>query len=206
MPTPISVANTAFREVSVQETKNRGGMDSVSIRLRGVASALAAAKATYRRAGKYGSYSTMGIETIDSTDSGPVAEISITLLGFIDAVDSQNGVVSITDDISAQSVTINTDADENITFNYFSQTTSVRYISRTAQSPRNTKYPGVVPSAVATGTLFQPNPPKYTGSISGRYKLVGRLISFQRERIADNVWAVAETWSNLIEPVQEVGT
>jgi|AntAceMinimDraft_5_1070358.scaffolds.fasta_scaffold00676_2 hypothetical protein len=206
MPTPISVANTAFREVSVQETKNRGGMDSVSIRLRGAASALAAAKATYRRAGRYGSYRTMGIETIDSTESGPVAEINITILGFIDTIDSQNGVVSITDDISAQSVTINTDDDENITFNYFAQKTSVRYISRTEQSPRNTKYPGIVPSAIPTDTLFQPNPPKYTGSISGRYKLVGRLISFQRERIADNVWAVAETWSNLIEPVQEVGT
>jgi len=204
MPTPISVANTAFREVSVQETKNRGGMDSVSIRLRGAASALSSARAAYRRAGQYGTYKTMAIETIDSTDSGPVAEINLTLLGFIDAIDSKNGVVAVTDDISGQSVTINTDASENITFNYFAQTTSVRYISRTKDAPRNTRYPGVVPSSIATGTLFQPNPPKYTGSISGRYKLVGRLISFQRERVADNVWAVAETWANLIEPVQQV--
>jgi hypothetical protein len=53
------------------------------------------------------------------------------------------------------------------------------------------------------GLLRQPNPPKYTGSIAGKYKLEGVLAGFQRTRIAKAVWAVTETWKNLVEPEDE---
>ena len=201
MPTPISVGTTTCREVSVQEARSRTSFDTVTITLRGATSNLAAAKAQYRAGGTYGGYSNMRIETIDSTDRGPVCDLTLTLLGFIDNSATPNDPISITDDIAGESVTITTSADENVTFRYFAQTTSVRYIARQREAPRNTKYPGIVPSTIPTGTLFQPNPPNYTGGTNGRYRFEGRLVSFQRERIAQDVWAVVETWANLIEPV-----
>jgi hypothetical protein len=200
MPTPIGKGTTTFREVSVQETVSRSGLDGLTVVLRGINSGLAAEKAKWKRGTRHTNYPNMYLETKDSIDRGPVAELTLNFIGYIDAT-SDNGIVDIEDSISSQSVTINTDADENISFRYFAQATTVRWIYRGIYSPTRPLFPGIVPSSLPTNLLFQPDPPKYTGSISGRYKPVGRLAQFTRTRLAPSVWAVVESWENLIEPV-----
>jgi len=200
MPTPIGKGTTTFREVSVQETVSRSGLDGLTVVLRGIHSGLATEKAKWKRGANYTGYKNMYLETKDSIDRGPVAELTLNFIGYIDST-SDNGVVDIEDSISSQSVTINTTDDENISFRYFAQATTVRWIYRGSESPARPRFPGVVPSSIPTNLLFQPDPPKYTGSISGRYEPVGRLAQFTRTRLAPSVWAVVESWENLIEPV-----
>lgn len=142
----------------------------------------------------------MYLETKDSIDRGPVAELTLNFIGFIDAT-SDNGVVDIEDSITSQSVTINTSDDENVSFRYFAQATTVRWIFRGKDLPVRPRFPGIVPSTIPTNLLFQPDPPNYKGSISGRYNPIGRLAQFTRTRLAPSVWAVVESWENLIEPV-----
>jgi hypothetical protein len=199
MPTPAGKGTTSFREVSVQETVSRSGMDGLTVVLKGIHSALSATKATWTRGKTYPGYPNMFLETKDSIDRGPVAELTLNFIGFIDAT-IDNGVVDIEDSISEQSVTLNTDADENVSFKYFAQVTTVRWLYRGSAMPRTPKFPGVVPSSIPTNMLFQPDPPNYSGSISGRYEPVGRLAQFTRTRLAPSVWAVVESWENLIEP------
>jgi hypothetical protein len=199
MPTPVGKGTTTFREVSVQETVSRSGLDGLTVLLRGIHSGLATEKAKWKRGAKYTGYPNMYLETKDSIDRGPVAELTLNFIGYIDST-SDDGVVDIEDSISSQSVTINTTDDENISFRYFAQATTVRWIYRGSTSPTRPRFPGIVPSSIPTNLLFQPDPPKYTGSISGRYEPVGRLAQFARTRLAPSVWAVVESWENLIEP------
>lgn len=203
MPTPISVSNTAFREVSTQETVSRSGLDGLTVILKGAASALQAERNKWKRGDTYPGYRNMYLETKDSTHSGPVANLILSFIGFIDSPTS-NVVVDIDDSITAQSVTLNTDEDENVNFRYFAQSATTRWISRGANPPARPRFPGIVPSTIPTDYLFAPDPPNYIGSISGRYKATGRLVQFQRTRLAPSVWAVVETWENLIEPTSEL--
>jgi hypothetical protein len=199
MPTPVGKGTTTFREVSVQETVSRSGLDGLTVVLRGIHSGLTVEKKKWKRGASYTGYSNMYLETKDSIDRGPVAELTLNFIGFIDAT-SDNGVVDIEDSITSQSVTINTSDDENVSFRYFAQATTVRWIFRGKDLPVRPRFPGIVPSTIPTNLLFQPDPPNYKGSISGRYNPIGRLAQFTRTRLAPSVWAVVESWENLIEP------
>lgn len=200
MPTPNGVGTTTFREVSVEETVSRSGMDSLTVTLRGAATNLAATKALWTRGKTYPGYPNMFLETRNSYDRSPVVDLVLTFIGFID-ITRDNGVVDIEDNISAQSVTLNTNKDENVNFQYFAQSTTTRWIYRGTDKPTRPRFPGVVPSYINVGYLFAPDPPNYVGSISGRYKPVGKLIQFSRTRLAPSVWAVIETWENRIDPI-----
>lgn len=200
MPTSIGVGTTSFREVSIAENINRQGVDSLTVTLRGKATGLQAAFDGYKRGSTYTGYANMYLDSKSKEERGPVADIILNYIGFID-VTGDNGVVEISDSISDQSVSLNTDADENVTFRYMGQSTTTRWIYRGIDKPMNPRFPGIVPSSISTNLLFQPDPPNYSGSISGRYKAVGRLMQFDRVRLAPSVWAVTETWANLIEPV-----
>jgi hypothetical protein len=200
MPTPAGKGNTNFREVSVDEQISKSGLDGLTVVLRGIRTQLATEKAKWKRGAKYTGYANMYLETKSTRDSGPVAELILNFTGFIDNDTPDNGLIDIEDSITSQSVTLNTDADENISFRYFAQVATVRWISRTKDAPRSPKFPGIVPSSIPTNLLFQPDPPKYTGSIAGRYEPIGRLAQFSRMRLAPGVWAVVESWENLIEP------
>jgi hypothetical protein len=199
MPTSIGVGTTNFREVSVSETVNRQGVDSLTVSLRGKATGLQAVFDLYRRGSTYPGYPNMFLDSKSFDERGPVADIILNYIGFID-VTTDNGLTDVEDSITDQSVTLTTDEDENVTFRYFCQSTTSRWIYRGASKPTSPKFRGVVPSEIPTNLLFQPNPPNYTGSIAGRYKPNGRLAQFTRTRIAPNVWAVVETWENFIEP------
>jgi hypothetical protein len=201
MPTPVSVGNTAFRVFSIDETISLDGLDTLTVVRRGAASGLAVERNAWRRGQKYPGYPNMYLQTINSVDRGPVVDVTLTFSGFINALDSNNGIVDISDDIAEESVTITTSTGENVTFRYFAQTTTTRWMSRGAQSPSRPRFPAVVPTSLPIGLLRQPNPPNYTGSKAGSYKLEGVLAGFQRVRLAPGVWAVVESWKNLVEPI-----
>ena len=201
MPTAASAGNTNFRDYSVESAKSFDGPDSLVVTRRGAVSGITAEVALWKRGAVHGTYRNMYLQTVSWSERGPVADVILTYSGFLDSTDSDNGVIDISDDIAEESVTITTSAGENVNFRYFAQTTTTRWISRAAASPSRPKFPGVVPTSLPVGLLRQPNPPNYTGEISGTYKLEGVLAGFQRVRIAKGVWAVVETWKNLVEPV-----
>lgn len=180
--------------------KSFDGPDSMLVTRRGAASGLTAEIALWRRGEAHSLYRNMYLQTISWSERGPVADVLLSYSGFVDATDSDNGVIDISDDIAEESVTLTTDEGENVNFRYFAQTTTTRWISRSSTLPPRPRFPGVVPTSLPVGLLRQPNPPDYTGSISGQYKLEGVLAGFQRVRLAKSVWAVVETWKNLVEP------
>ena len=204
MPTPLSVGTTTFREISVQETLSKSGFDTLAVILRGASSNLAAEKANWTRGITYPGYPTMFLDTRDSVDRGPVSEINLTFHGFLNSFAAENGLVDATDDISRQSVTLSTDAGDNVSFSFYAQVTTVRWMYRGTDIPTQPRFPSQVPSVIPTNLLFQPNPPNYAGSVAGQYKARGRLSQFQRTRMAPGVWGVVESWETLIEPINEI--
>lgn len=204
MPTPSSVGTTTFRATAIGETLSRNGFDLLTVILRGASSGLAAELANWTRGRTYPGYPNMFLETRDSKDHGPVAEITLNFTGFLTSSAGASEIIDVTDDISRQSVTLTTDEDENVSFNFYAQVTTTRWMYRGEFMPIQPKYPGVVPSVIPTNILFQPDPPNYVGSIAGRYKGRGRMSQFSRQRLAPGVWGVVESWEVLIEPIQEI--
>jgi hypothetical protein len=201
MPTAASVGTTSFRDYSVDPSKGFDGPDSLVVTRRGAVSGITAEVALWKRGARHATYRDMYLQTVSWQERGPVADVVLTYSGFIDSTDTDNGVIDLSDDVVEESVTLTTDANENVNFRYFAQTTTTRWIYRGPTAPPNPRFPGVVPTSLPVGFLRQPNPPNYTGSISGAYKLEGILAGFQRVRLAKSVWAVVETWKNLVEPV-----
>jgi hypothetical protein len=200
MPTPLFLGNTNFREVETNPVVNRSGLDSLSVTLKGRSTALSSELANWPIGKTYPGYPNMFLDTRSTRDRGPVAEISLSFVGFIDSFSPENGLNEISDSITRQSVSLNTNEDENVTFQYFAQSTSYRWIHKGSQRPTTPKFRAIVPSTISTNQLFAPFPPKFTGSISNRYRVAGRLAQFDRTRLSPTVWAVVETWENLIEP------
>ena len=203
MPTPINVGTTSFRAVSIEETVSKSSMDSLTVTLKGAASGLSTELAMWTRGKIYPGYSTMFLESKSSVDRGPVAEITLNFSGFLETTATENGLIDVEDSISRQSVTLNTSDDENVSFQYYAQSTTARWIYRGADMPRSPRFKATVPSSIPTNYLFQPDPPNYTGSIAGRYDSNGRLPQFWRSSIAPGFWAVVEQWEILIEPTTE---
>lgn len=199
MPTPTGVGNTSFREVARNITVNRAGLDNMTVTLKGRSALLSATWNNYTRGKADSTYTSMFLDSKSYTDQGPVAEITLNYIGFVEPTTGTDKI-EVDDSITEQSVTLNTDADEDVTFRYFAQSTTTRWIYRGFGKPTKPKYRGTVPSSINIGNLFQPNPPKYEGSIAGRYKVEGRLAAFARTLIAPSVWAVVETWENYVEP------
>jgi hypothetical protein len=200
MSTPLYVGTTTFREVAANPVVNRNGLDTLTIVLRGKVADLAAQTLLWTRGISYTGYPNMFLDSKSTVDKGPVAEITLNFIGFIESGSLRNGLIDRKDGISRQSVTLNTDDDEDITFAYYSQTTTARWISRTAAIPQAPRFPATVPTTIPIAQLFAPYPPKYTGSISGRYKVEGRLSQFDRDELSPSVWSVVESWEILIEP------
>lgn len=200
MPTAASVGTTTFREISVEPVLNRSGMDSLTVILKGRSSALATEIANWTRGRTYPGYPTMYLETRSHVDRGPVAEITLNFIGLLSTASTENGAIDFEDSITRQSVSITTDEDENVNFQYYAQSTTTRWISRGPQIPTTPKFKGRVPTEVPVNALFAPDPPNYSGSIAGKYKGVGRLAQFTRSRVAPGVWMVVETWEIMVEP------
>jgi hypothetical protein len=198
MPTPSSKGNTAFRDISVESETSLGGVASVTVTKRGAASLLAAEVKKYKLGSQSSSYGSGFLQSISWRENGPVADLVLIYQG---SLAKQDNAVNIFDDIAEESVTITTSTDENVNFRYFSQTTTYSYIATGSAPPTRPKYPAIVPSSLPVGFLRQPNPPNYTGSISGAYKLEGILVAFQRNRLTDNSWEITESWKNLVEPI-----
>jgi len=200
MPTPLYVGSTGFREIETNPTVNRGGLDTLTVTLKGRVSDVPAELSKWRMGVTYPGYPNMYLESRSLQDKGPIVELSLNFTGFIDFFSHEGGLIGISDKITEQSVTLNTDEDENVTFAYFAQSTSYRWISKSLTRPGAPKFRGIVPASFSAKLLFRSFPPNYKGSISGRYKLEGRLSEFTRDPLARGVWAVTETWENLVEP------
>jgi len=201
MPTPTGVGTTTFREIARSITVNRTTMDSMTVTLKGRAALLSSTWNSYVVGSPDSTYSSMFLESKSFTDQGPAAEITLNYSGIAGSTPQAEGENSIT----LQSVSLTTDEDENVTFSYFAQSTTHRWIAR-GSIPTLPRYQGQPPSQIPTEQLFRPTPSNYNGSIAGRYKPIQRLTSFTRTPIASSgspanaVWLVTETWETLIEP------
>lgn len=200
MPTPLFLGNTDFREVETNPVVNRDGLDTLTVTRKGRSTALAAELLKWKMGATYPNYPDMYLQTRSTRDRGPISEISLSFVGFIDSFSPENGLNEVSDSITRQSVSLNTDDDENVSFQYFAQSTSYRWIHKGRLRPTTPKFRAIVPTTIPTNQLFAPFPPKFTGSISNRYRVAGRLAQFDRTRLSPTVWAVVETWENLIEP------
>lgn len=207
MPTAASRGTTSFRDYSIDFTKGHDGADTMSITRRGAVGTgnaqLNAELALWKRGAAHATYKAMYLQTVSWQERGPVCDVVLNYLGFLDATDTDSGVIDITDDITDESVTITTSTGENVNFRYLAQTATTRWISRSSKIPSRPRFPGVVPTTLPVGFLRQPDPPNYSGTKAGRYKLEGVLVSFQRTRLSKSVWAVIETWKNLVEPITQ---
>ncbi len=137
----------------------------------------------------------MYLESKSFTDQGPISEITLNYSGISSADPDAEGENSIT----LQSVTLTSDEGDNVTFSYFAQSSTTRWIAK-LRLPMQPKYRGQPPSSIPTEQLFNPSPPDYSGSIAGQYNAVQRLTSFTRSQVAPQVWVVTETWETMIEP------
>ena len=200
MSTPLYVGTTTFREVAANPVVNRSGLDTLTIVLRGKVSDLAAQTLLWTRGISYTGYPNMFLDSKSTVDKGPVAEITLNFIGYIESASSENGLISRSSEIVLSSVTLNTRDDEDVTFSYRSQVTTSGWISRTAAAPLAPRFPIAVPTGIPIAMLFSPYPPKYTGSLTGRYAVTGNLESFLTDRLAPSVWAVTERWQIAIQP------
>lgn len=201
MPTPLYLGNTNFREVETNPVVNRTGLDSLSVTLKGRSTSLASELTSWPMGRTYPGYSNMYLDTRSTRDRGPIAEIALSFSGFITSFVPDNGLIDVDDQITRQSVSLTTEDDETVTFAYYGQSTTYRWLSKGPQMPTAPKFRASVPTEINVNKLFRPFPPQFKrGDVAGRFITEGRLSSFSRTRLAASVWAVTETWDVLIEP------
>lgn len=205
MPTPVYVGLTdTYTVSSIEPFVDRQGFDTLIVRLRGKSTALTANLADWSRGDTYPGYPNVSLETKRSSQSRGIGEIELSFSGFIESGDPENGLIDVVDEITEQTVALTSDAGENVQFQYHAQQTTSRWLHRGAAQPRSPKFKGVVSSDVNVLTLFNPQPPDFSGSVKANSKKVGRLVQFTRTRLSPNVWGVIETWQNRIEPNIEI--
>jgi hypothetical protein len=201
MPTPLYVGlSDTYTEASVDEFVSRSDMDTLRVLLRGKYSSLDSQFNLWNRGDIYTGYPNMALESKGKRKRGPIGEIELSFIGFINATTPENGLVDIVDDITEQSVSLTSNEDENVTWQYYGQQTTYRWVSRSATKPTTPKFSAIVPSTIPTNFLFNPYPSNYTGSFTSSYQIRGRLAQFQRTRLSPQMWGVVETWINRIEP------
>lgn len=203
MPTPLSVGNVTFRERSVQPRKSRTGPDSLQVVLRGASDLLASELAQWTPGRTYPGYPNMFLDEAHATDRGPVSEIDLTFLGFLDgrALD-RNGLIDQSQDTMLSSVQLTSSAGATVTASYYSQVSSFRWLARGAR-PSGPRFRGMVsaPRDVPPGFLHALSPPKFPGSIANAYRVVLRLTQFKIDELARGAaWPVTESWAVEIEP------
>lgn len=201
MPTPLYVGlSDTYTVAEITEDVSRPDMDMLRVLLRGKYSSLDAQFALWTRGMAYPGYANVSLDHKSKRKRGPIGEIDLIFIGFIEMSDPENGLIDIVDDITEQSVSLTSSADENVTWQYYGQQTTYRWVSRSTTKPASPKFRAIVPSTIQTNFLFNPYPSNYTGSFSDSYQIRGRLAQFQRTRIAPKLWSVTETWINRIEP------
>lgn len=192
------VGDTLFREIVRNESTNLGGLDTMLIVLRGARSLLSSQANNYTKGSSPSGHSNMFLQNKQTRDSGNFATIELNYAGFLGETDPESGLVDVDDDISLQSVTLGTDTGENVSFFYYTQTSSYRWIYRGSSAPRSPRFPMTLDTSIGVNNLFEPNPPDYSGSVN--LKKVGRMQGFKRKRLSSNVWAVFESWIQKVEP------
>ena len=209
MADPTYIGNTSFRTFSVVENENSESSDTLTVILRGGLDQLNIVNDLWKR-GRSGTtlgYPNMFLQTkiVNSGGGQPFAEITLNFEGFLAA--TFDNPVSIEDSLTIQTGSFLTDKpDENgnyvtVQASFYAQQTSVSWIHRGRNAPREPKYPAVVPSDVPTETLFNKVPPKYNGNL--QVANVGLLAGFTRSELATGIWAVTETWIVRMEPTSE---
>lgn len=197
MSAPSYIGTTTFRETSRTPNTSQNGVDTMTVVRRGRWALLAAEEANFPKGVADSEEPAMYLQSRSSRSAGVFSTLTLQYAGYLGESDAEDGLINVTNSIVEQSVTLDTDAGENVDFKYYAQTTVWKWIHRGASAPLSPKYPLVVDSSIGVGNLFDPNPVTYSGAVD--YKVVGRLNSFNPERLARGVWAVSEGWIQKIE-------
>lgn len=200
MPTPLTRGNVSFQEREVSRRKSRRGIDGLTVVLRGATSLLAAEEAKWTKGRTYPGYPTMFLEEVNVSDRGVVSDIELSFSGFL-SPPSGTGLVDQDQDISLSSVQLQSSGGENVSVNYYAQSTTFRWLS--AVRPESPRFRNrlSVPRAFPPGAIFNPSPPKFAGNLNTSYKVLARLSQFQISELSPRAFGVTETWSIEVEPV-----
>ena len=108
------------------------------------------------------------------------------------------GAITLEDRTELVNTTVTTDVDgENVDFKYYAPTTTYGWIYSGATAPSLPRFVGVLGSGISV-QMIDPYPPTYEGTPQTEFEL--RNVSFQRTRIAPNLWAVVEVNQVRLEP------
>lgn len=201
MATPTNIDDCSFRVTSQSWGVSFDGADTLTEIQKGAASLLSAADASFTRYSTHGTYTSMYLINKRVDDRGPVAQITLEYLGKKETLDPNSGLIDIVDDVAESSVQLVSDEGENVSFKYYAQQVTYRWMSRQTATPTLPKFSLNVPTSIPTGFLFAPSPAKYDGSFATSYAINARLAGFRRTRLAPELWAVSETWRLVIEPL-----
>ena len=207
MPSPLFIGSTSFRQIDSEETANRRGPDLLAVTLRGKYSELDAELAKWPK-GKVGTslgYSNMYLQSSRKRQSsGSWGDLILNFEGFIE--NTAANPISVEDSISLQSTTLTSDESDDdgdavsVQVSFYGQVTTTRWMHYAALAPKSPRYKIVVASNIDAGSIFDPSPPSYNGTLQA--KVSGRLIQFARTRITEGVWLVVESWQNRVEPAE----
>lgn len=224
MATPVYKGDTGFRIVGYTPTHNREGFDSLSVRCQGADSSAssfaeswtkgkaAASLSSLDGGSELNTLTTMFLQTKSVNRSGAIATVDLNFIGYIESMALTTGIsvvnssatnpVSVQSSIGRMAVSLTTTNDESVNFEYNGETTTVRWLHYGATAPLSPRFPIRVPSEVGVGSLYNPNPANFTGSVEA--KMQGNLAGFVRDQLAPQVWGVIETWELRILPITSI--
>lgn len=200
MPTPLTRGNVNFQEREVSRRKSRRGIDGLTVVLRGATSLLAVEEAKWTKGRTYPGYPTMFLEEINVSDKGVVSDIELSFSGFLTPPQG-NGLVDVSRDVSLSSVQLSSSGGDNVSVNYYSQSTTFRWLADFPNPRPRFRNLISVPVDFPPGAIFNFSPPRFSGSLGASYKVLARLNQFQISELGSRAYSVTESWGIEIEPV-----
>ena len=194
----LYIGDNSFREISRRGFVSKDGFDTLVITRRGKRSDLASEEGSFTKGSVASGENGMYLYGKSSDDSGNFSNLELSYRGVLETSDSLEGLVKYSNSIQLQSVTLSTDEEEDIAFSYYAQTKTWNWIAYGSE-PTTPRYGLALDTSIGVGSLFNPNPARFTGSI--QYKHEGRLQQFDIEQLTHKVWGVTESWMQRIEPI-----
>jgi hypothetical protein len=196
MPTPTSIGNVAFREISRTEGTSSDGRYTITIRRKGAASNVDAERAYLSGLQFLPENPSMLADSWSIDDGGPVATSEIVFTGLST---ERIARVDLSSRVTQQTVKLATDTGDEVSFVYFTQETTWTWNSTT--QPRSPRFGRAPSTRFRADELLAPNPARYSGSVENQYRVVNSLVGFDIQGNDVSGWTATETWQQRVEPV-----
>jgi hypothetical protein len=200
MPTPKNLGDVAFREISRVEGVGSDGRSTVTIRRKGAASLIAAERAYLSALEFLPENPALLMESWSIDDSSPVITSEITFAGL---TNENVGRVDISSRITQQTVKLTTSTGQEVSFRYSGQETTWTWRAIGTSRPRSPRFGSAPRTRFSADELMAPDPPNYTGTVAGRYRVVSVLSGFEISQSGNEGWVCVESWEQRVEPLKQ---